>query len=133
MDACLRRSNKKAVTRKSNKKSSNKKEDLATLRGHLWDLVRWARADGLQIRHVWFEQLSASKAYVRRREFEKATQAIVDGKSKTLGVWKTDRFDRRGMGRSAGCSTSSTDGKRALCPSPKGWTPPKADAWSSRS
>ncbi|MCQ1578983.1 recombinase family protein [Streptomyces parvus] len=84
MDAYLRR--------------SNKKEDLATLRGHLRDVVRWAQTNGLQIRHVWFEQLSASKTYVRRREFEKATQAIVDGKSKTLGVWKTDRFDRRGMG-----------------------------------
>lgn len=84
MDAYLRR--------------SNKKEDLATLRGHLRDVVRWAQANGLQIRHVWFEQLSASKTYVRRREFEKATQAIMDGKSKTLGVWKTDRFDRRGMG-----------------------------------
>jgi site-specific DNA recombinase len=84
MDAYLRR--------------SNTKEDLATLRGHLRDLVRWARSDGLQIRHVWFEQLSASKTHVRRREFEKATQTIIDGKSKTLGVWKTDRFDRRGMG-----------------------------------
>lgn len=77
---------------------SNKKEDLATLRGHLRDVVRWAQTNGVQIRHVWFEQLSASKSYVRRREFEKATQAIMDGKSKTLGVWKTDRFDRRGMG-----------------------------------
>ncbi|WP_202205100.1 recombinase family protein [Streptomyces xanthophaeus] len=84
MDAYLRR--------------SNKKEDLATLRGHLRDLARWARAEGLQIRHVWFEQLSASKTYVRRQEFEKATQAVMDGRSKTLGVWKTDRFDRRGMG-----------------------------------
>ncbi|MGO4419953.1 recombinase family protein, partial [Streptomyces sp. MCAF7] len=84
MDAYLRR--------------SNKKEDLATLRGHLRGVVRWAQANGLQIRHVWFEQLSASKTYVRRREFEKATQAIMDGKAKTLGVWKTDRFDRRGMG-----------------------------------
>jgi DNA invertase Pin-like site-specific DNA recombinase len=84
MDAYLRR--------------SNKREDLATLRGHLRDVVRWAQANGLQIRHVWFEQLSASKTYVRRREFEKATQAIMDGKAKTLGVWKTDRFDRRGMG-----------------------------------
>ncbi|MEU2107543.1 recombinase family protein [Streptomyces sp. NPDC019507] len=84
MDAYLRR--------------SNKKEDLATLRGHLRDVVRWSQTNGLQIRHVWFEQLSASKTYVRRREFEKAIQAIVDGKSKTLGVWKTDRFDRRGMG-----------------------------------
>ncbi|MCF3182684.1 recombinase family protein [Streptomyces polychromogenes] len=84
MDACLRR--------------SNKKEELATLRGYLRDVVRWARTNGRQIRHVWFEELSASKSYVRRREFEKATQAITDGKSKTLGVWKTDRFDRRGMG-----------------------------------
>lgn len=84
MDAYLRR--------------STKKEDLTTLRGHVRELVRWAQAEGLQIRHIWFEQLSASKTYVRRREFEKATQAIIDGKSKTLGVWKTDRFDRRGMG-----------------------------------
>ncbi|WP_328896004.1 recombinase family protein [Streptomyces sp. NBC_00236] len=84
MDAYLRR--------------SNKKEDLATLRGHLRDVVLWAQANGLQIRHVWFEQISASKSYVRRREFEKATQAVIDGKSRTLCVWKTDRFDRRGMG-----------------------------------
>ena len=84
MDAYLRR--------------SNKKEDLTTLRGHLRDLVRYAKGEGLQIRHVWFEQLSASKAYVRRREFEGCTQAILDGLSKTMGVWKTDRFDRRGMG-----------------------------------
>ncbi|MFF7839822.1 recombinase family protein [Streptomyces ossamyceticus] len=85
MDAYLRR--------------SNKKEEMATLRGgHVRDVVRWAQTNGLQIRHVWFEQLSASKTYVRRREFEKAIQALMDGKSKTLGVWKTDRFDRRGMG-----------------------------------
>jgi len=77
---------------------SAKKEDLATLRGHVRDLVRWAQAEGLQIRHIWFEQLSASKTYVRRREFEKATHAVMAGKSKTLAVWKTDRFDRRGMG-----------------------------------
>ncbi|MEU9911673.1 recombinase family protein [Streptomyces sp. NPDC051001] len=77
---------------------STRKEDLATLRGQVRDLVRWAQAEGLRIRHIWFEQLSASKTYVRRREFEKATQAVMDGRSKTLGVWRTDRFDRRGMG-----------------------------------
>jgi site-specific DNA recombinase len=77
---------------------SAKKEDLAVLRGHLRDCLRWASAEGVAVRHVWFEQLSASKSYVRRREFEKATQAILDGRSKTLAVWKTDRFDRRGMG-----------------------------------
>ncbi|MET8856296.1 recombinase family protein [Streptomyces sp. NPDC004579] len=84
MDAYLRR--------------SNGKEDLAMLRGQVRDMVRWAQANGLQVRHVWFEQLSASKTYVRRREFERATQAIMDGRSGTLAVWKTDRFDRRGMG-----------------------------------
>ncbi|MFG2294943.1 recombinase family protein [Streptomyces sp. NPDC048603] len=77
---------------------SSRKEDLATLREQLREIVHWAAANGVRIRHVWFEQLSASKSHVRRREFEKATQAIVDGRSKTLGVWKTDRFDRRGMG-----------------------------------
>ncbi|MEU9560365.1 recombinase family protein [Streptomyces fumanus] len=79
---------------------STKREDVATLRKHLRDAVaHCARQDPpMQIRHVWFEQLSASKTYVRRREFEKATQAVLDGASKTLGVWKTDRFDRRGMG-----------------------------------
>jgi site-specific DNA recombinase len=77
---------------------SAKKEDLAVLRGHLRDCVRWAATEGVAVRHVWFEQLSASKSYVRRREFEKATQAILDGRSRTLAVWKTDRFDRRGMG-----------------------------------
>lgn len=77
---------------------SGEKEDLATLRGHLADIARWVQLNGLLIRRVWFEQLSASKAYVRRREFELATQAVLDGKSRTLAVWKTDRFDRRGMG-----------------------------------
>lgn len=77
---------------------SSGKEGMATLRGQLRDLVRWAKADGIEIRHVWFEEVSASKAHVRRREFEKATQAIMSGESRTLGVWKVDRFDRRGMG-----------------------------------
>jgi DNA invertase Pin-like site-specific DNA recombinase len=77
---------------------SKKREDLATMRQHLRDICRHRWPDGTQIRHVWFEQLSASKVYVRRPEFEKATQAVFDGKSKTLAFWKTDRFDRRGMG-----------------------------------
>ncbi|MFJ9939051.1 recombinase family protein [Streptomyces erythrochromogenes] len=77
---------------------SEKKEDVATLRGHLRDVANWAKAGGLEIRNVWFEQLSASKGHVRRPEFEKATRAVLDGKSQTLGVWRADRFDRRGMG-----------------------------------
>jgi DNA invertase Pin-like site-specific DNA recombinase len=78
---------------------SKKSEDLATLRGHLRDIVRWTKREGLQVRHVWFEQLSASKAYVRRLEFEKCTDAVLEGKSRTMAAWKTDRFDRRGMGQ----------------------------------
>lgn len=77
---------------------SKKREDLATMRQHLRDLVAYAERERLQIRHVWFEQLSASKVYVRRPEFEGATQAVFAGKSKTMAFWKTDRFDRRGMG-----------------------------------
>lgn len=77
---------------------SKRREDLATMRAHLRDLVRYADREGLSIRHVWFEQLSASKHYVRRPEFEQATQAVFAGHSKVLAFWKTDRFDRRGMG-----------------------------------
>lgn len=93
---------------------SKKSEDLATLRGHLRDIVRWVRAQpgDLQIRHVWFEQLSASKSYVRRVEFEKCTAAVLEGKSRTMAVWKTDRFDRRGMGQ-VGLMLDRLDRKRA--------------------
>ncbi|MGK5532034.1 recombinase family protein [Streptomyces sp. URMC 129] len=77
---------------------SKKREDLATLRAHPRDVVRRARDEDLGIRHVWFEQLSASKAHVRRDEFEKAKEAVLAGRSRTLAVWKTDRLDRRGMG-----------------------------------
>ncbi|MEV7523773.1 recombinase family protein [Streptomyces sp. NPDC091371] len=77
---------------------SKKREDLTTLRAHLRDIVRWCRAEGLAVRHVWFEQRSASKIHVRRDEFEKAKEAVLAGQSRTLAVWKTDRLDRRGMG-----------------------------------
>ncbi|MFD3361643.1 recombinase family protein [Streptomyces albidoflavus] len=77
---------------------SKKQEDVATLRGHLRDMVRWAKANNVAIRHVWLEQRSASKAHVRRDEFEAAKAAVLARRSLTLGVWKTDRLDRRGMG-----------------------------------
>ncbi|WP_319144894.1 recombinase family protein [Streptomyces sp. WI03-4A] len=80
---------------------SKKREDLATMRQHLREIVRHRWPDDMgemQIRHVWFEQLSASKTYVRRPQFEHATEAVFGGLSKTLAFWKTDRFDRRGMG-----------------------------------
>ncbi|WAL73099.1 recombinase family protein [Kitasatospora sp. YST-16] len=78
---------------------SNKREDVTTLRTHVRDIVWQARRDGLQIRRVWFEQRSASKAYIKREEFDAAIQAMMDGISKTLYVWKTDRLSRRGMGQ----------------------------------
>ncbi|MFI7019773.1 recombinase family protein [Streptomyces sp. NPDC050164] len=77
---------------------SKKRDDLATLRAHVRDVCRAAKADGISIRRVWFEQRSASKAHVRREEFEKATAAVLEGRSKTLYVWKLDRLSRRGMG-----------------------------------
>ncbi|WP_327384862.1 recombinase family protein [Streptomyces sp. NBC_01207] len=78
---------------------SKKKDTLSTLREHLRELCRKAKDERKQIRHVWFEQRSASKAYVRREEFENATAAIIEeGKSKTLYAWRTDRLSRRGMG-----------------------------------
>jgi site-specific DNA recombinase len=78
---------------------SKKSEDLATLRGHLREVARYLAQEEIQIRHVWVEQKSASKAHVRRDEFENACAAVLAGRSKTLAVWKTDRFDRRGMGK----------------------------------
>ncbi|MFG3200379.1 recombinase family protein [Streptomyces sp. NPDC048208] len=78
---------------------SKAKEDVATLRGHVRDGARWAEREKLTIRHVWFEQRSASKVSVRRDEFEKAKEAVIEHRhSRTLAVWKTDRLDRRGMG-----------------------------------
>nr|WP_167455492.1 recombinase family protein [Streptomyces tirandamycinicus] len=78
---------------------SKRSDDLATLRAHVRDVVRAAKSDGVAIRHVHFEQRSASKAHVRREQFDNAVSAVLDGKSRTLYVWKTDRLSRRGMGQ----------------------------------
>ncbi|MFF4672124.1 recombinase family protein [Streptomyces sp. NPDC001279] len=91
---------------------SKKQEDVATLRGHLRDVVRWTQAEGLQIRHVWLEQRSASKAHVRRDQFEAAKAAVLARRSLTLAVWKTDRLDRRGMGE-VGSLLDELDKRRA--------------------
>ncbi|MCT9112723.1 recombinase family protein, partial [Streptomyces mirabilis] len=74
---------------------SKAKDTVSALRGHLRDICRKAREEGKQIRHVWFEQKSASKAHVRREEFESAVSAVKQGLSKTLYVWRTDRLSRR--------------------------------------
>lgn len=77
---------------------SKRSDDLASLRAHVRDICRTALSEGKHIRHVWFEQKSASKAYVRREEFDNAVSAVKSGLSKTLYIWKTDRLSRRGMG-----------------------------------
>ncbi len=78
---------------------SKKRDTLTTVRAHVRDVCRLAVVEGKMIRRVWFEQRSASKSHVRREEFENAYQAVLDGHSKTLYVWKTDRLSRRGMGQ----------------------------------
>ncbi|MFF1597680.1 recombinase family protein [Streptomyces mirabilis] len=79
---------------------SKKKDTLSTLREQVRRMCQQADRDKVRIRHVWFEQKSASKSYVRREEFEKATEAITRaGLSKTLYVFKTSRLSRRGMGQ----------------------------------
>lgn len=79
---------------------SKKKDTLTSLREQVRVMCQQAKSDGVRIRHVWFEQRSASKSYVRREEFEKATAAVTEhGLSKTLYVFKTSRLSRRGMGQ----------------------------------
>ncbi|GHA78202.1 hypothetical protein GCM10010512_05940 [Streptomyces thermoviolaceus subsp. thermoviolaceus] len=79
---------------------SKKKDSLSALREQVRRMCAHARSEGKKIRRVWFEQRSASKAYVRREEFENATAAIAEnGLSKTLYVYKTSRLSRRGMGQ----------------------------------
>ncbi|MFG3408596.1 recombinase family protein [Streptomyces sp. NPDC048142] len=78
---------------------SKKKDTMSSLRQMLRDINAYSSGEGKRIRHVWFEQRSASKAHVRREEFEKATGAIISGRSKTLYVYKTSRLSRRGMGQ----------------------------------
>lgn len=76
---------------------SKKRETLETLKQHARDLRREMGRQGLTVRRVWLEQRSASKQHVRREKLEGAMGAVMAGEVKTLAVWKTDRFDRRGM------------------------------------
>ncbi|MES9808471.1 recombinase family protein [Streptomyces cinereoruber] len=79
---------------------SKKKDTLSSLREHVRRMCAHAANEGKRIRHVWFEQKSASKSYVRREEFERATAAITKSRlSRTLYVFKISRLSRRGMGQ----------------------------------
>jgi hypothetical protein len=77
---------------------SKKRETTETLKQHARDLRRELDRQGLTVRKVWLEQRSASKQHVRRERLEGAMAAVLAGEVKTLAVWKTDRFDRRGNG-----------------------------------
>ncbi|KIX78510.1 hypothetical protein SF12_08655 [Streptomyces sp. MBRL 601] len=78
---------------------SKKKDTLSSLRAQVKQMCDRAQRDEIAIRHVWFEQKSASKTYVRREEFDNSTAAVIAGLSKTLYVFKTSRLSRRGMGQ----------------------------------
>ncbi|MFJ9943957.1 recombinase family protein [Streptomyces erythrochromogenes] len=79
---------------------SKKKDSLSALREQVRRMAKASRDRGISVRHVWFEQRSASKSYVRREEFEQACAAIIEAAlSKHLLVFKTSRLSRRGMGQ----------------------------------
>ncbi|WP_432192561.1 recombinase family protein [Streptomyces sp. bgisy027] len=91
---------------------SKKRETVETLKQHARDLRREMDRQGLTVRKVWLEQRSASKAHVRRVKLEGAMDAVMGGEVKTLAVWKTDRFDRRGMA-AIGTALDEFDRRRA--------------------
>lgn len=91
---------------------SKKRETVETLKQHARDLRREMDRQGLTVRKVWLEQRSASKAHVRRVKLEGAMDAVIAGEVKTLAVWKTDRFDRRGMA-AIGSALDEFDRRRA--------------------
>ncbi|MFB6844491.1 recombinase family protein [Streptomyces sp. NPDC056373] len=78
---------------------SNWQDDKATLNKHERDLRERAAREGLTVRRVWTEELSAYKAGVVREEFDKAIAAVVADQVRNLFVWKLDRLSRQGMGQ----------------------------------
>lgn len=79
---------------------SKKSDTLSVLREQLRRMVRRVHDHNRQVRHVWFEQRSASKAYVKREEFDKANAAVLSDRASTaLYVYKVSRLSRRGAGQ----------------------------------
>ncbi|MFE1872613.1 recombinase family protein [Streptomyces sp. NPDC059496] len=91
---------------------SKKKDTLSSLRQQVREMCTHAGSEERKIRRVWFEQRSASKAHVRREEFDNAVAAVIAGLSKTLYVYKTSRLSRRGMGQ-VGTLLDQFDQRRA--------------------
>ncbi|MFI1306597.1 recombinase family protein [Streptomyces sioyaensis] len=78
---------------------STLKDDKTTLKAHESDLRQRAEREGLTVRKVWKEELSAFKAGVIREEFDSAISAVLAGEVRHLLVWKLDRLSRKGMGQ----------------------------------
>ncbi|MFJ4805617.1 recombinase family protein [Streptomyces murinus] len=78
---------------------SNWQDDKTTLRKHERDLRERAAREGLTVRKVWIEEVSAFKAGVVREKFDNAIAAVVSGVVRHLLVWKLDRLSRQGMGQ----------------------------------
>lgn len=78
---------------------STLQDDKTTLIAHERDLRERADREGLTVRKVWKEELSAFKAGIKREEFDNAISAVLAGEVRHLLVWKLDRLSRRGMGQ----------------------------------
>ncbi|MGW1496786.1 recombinase family protein [Streptomyces sp. NPDC002402] len=55
----------------------------------------WGEWNGLQVRKVWSDKLSASKD-IKRPDYDRALLALAAGEVKTLWCYKLDRFSRKG-------------------------------------
>ncbi|WP_327325997.1 recombinase family protein [Streptomyces sp. NBC_01210] len=78
---------------------STLQDDKTTLIAHERDLRERAAREGLTVRKVWKEELSAFKAGIKREDFDNAIAAVLAGNVGHLLVWKLDRLSRRGMGQ----------------------------------
>lgn len=78
---------------------SSLQDDKTTLQAHERDLRERAAREGLTVRKIWKEELSAFKAGVKREEFDSAISAVLAGVVRHVLVWKLDRLSRRGMGQ----------------------------------
>ncbi|MEU9289812.1 recombinase family protein [Streptomyces sp. NPDC048275] len=73
-------------------------EDKATLNEHERFLRAAIAGEGLTVRKVWREEVSASKRGVKREAFDAAVSCVLGRETGSLWVFKLDRLSRRGMG-----------------------------------
>ncbi|MGK5728168.1 recombinase family protein [Streptomyces sp. URMC 124] len=73
-------------------------EDKATLDEHERVLRAAIEGEGLTVRKVWREEVSASKRGVKRQAFDSAVADVLARATGSLWVFKLDRLSRRGMG-----------------------------------